>query len=57
MRVDYEGMINFRFLPCEMANWETRLLTDPSGSSRVIAYEESLSNGVTIDQDGYVSKK
>lgn len=57
VRVDYEGMINFRFLPCEMANWETTLLTDPSGASRVIAYEESLSNGVTIDQDGYVSKK
>ncbi len=57
VRVDNEGMMRFRFLPCEVADWETKLLTDLSAASRVIAYEESLSTGVSLDLDGYVTKE
>lgn len=57
VRVDEEGQITFRFLPCVMENWETRLMTSPADASRVIAYEESLSEGVTIDAQGYVRRE
>lgn len=57
VRIDAEGRIRFRFLPCMQENWETRLLTKESEASRVLSYEESLSDGVTIGSDGFVRKK
>ena len=57
VRIDSEGQVTFRFLPCMQENWETRLLTSPADASRVLAYEESLSTGVSIDADGYVTKQ
>lgn len=56
VRIDAEGRIKFRFLPCMQEDWKTRLLTNEGEASRVIAYEESLSSGVTIENDGFVRK-
>lgn len=56
VRIDTEGRIRFRFLPCMQENWETHLATGSEGA-RILSYEDSLSSGVTIESDGYVKRE
>jgi poly-gamma-glutamate synthesis protein (capsule biosynthesis protein) len=51
-----DGGIQFRFVPCVQENWRTTLITDETEKARIIEYEQSLSSGVVIDSDGYVTK-
>lgn len=54
--IDADGSIGFRFIPCVQQNRETYLVTDEAEKARIIAFEQNLSKGVTIDADGYVTK-
>ena len=40
----------------DQQNRQTYLVTDESEKARIIAFEQQLSKGVTIDADGYVEK-
>lgn len=51
-----DGSMRFRFVPCVQQNRQTYLVTDEAEKARIIAFEQSLSKGVTIDADGYVDK-
>lgn len=51
-----DGSVRFRFVPCVQQNRQTYLVTDAAEKARIIAFEQSLSKGVTIDADGYVDK-
>ena len=51
-----DGSMAFRFVPCVQQNRQTYLVTDEAEKARIIAFEQSLSKGVTIDADGYVDK-
>ena len=51
-----DGSIGFRFIPCVQQNRQTYLVTDATEKARIIAFEQGLSRGVTIDVDGYVTK-
>lgn len=51
-----DGSMRFRFVPCVQQNWQTYLVTDETEKARIIAFEQQLSEGVTIDADGYVKK-
>ena len=50
-----DGTIDFRFLPCIQKNYKTSLVTDESEKRRIFDFMESLSVGITIDNDGYVT--
>lgn len=50
-----DGTIDFRFLPCIQKNYKTSLVTDESEKRRIFDFMESLSVGITIDDDGYVT--
>ncbi|MCR5785911.1 MAG: CapA family protein [Eubacterium sp.] len=49
--------IKMQFIPCYANNCTTKLVTDESEKSRIINYMESISYGVTIDEEGFVSKE
>ena len=51
-----DGSMRFRFVPCVQQNRQTYLVTDETEKARIIAFEQQLSKGVTIDADGYVEK-
>ena len=51
-----DGSMRFRFVPCVQQNRQTYLVTDETEKARIIAFEQQLSKGVTIDSDGYVEK-
>lgn len=54
--IDADGSMRFRFVPCVQQNRQTYLVTDEAEKARIIAFEQQLSKGVTIDADGYVEK-
>lgn len=54
--IDTDGSVGFRFIPCVQQNRQTYLVTDATEKARIIAFEQGLSKGVTIDADGYVTK-
>ena len=54
--INADGSMRFRFVPCVQQNRQTYLVTDESEKARIIAFEQQLSKGVTIDADGYVEK-
>lgn len=54
--IDADGSMRFRFVPCVQQNRQTYLVTDELEKARIIAFEQQLSKGVTIDADGYVEK-
>jgi poly-gamma-glutamate synthesis protein (capsule biosynthesis protein) len=51
-----DGSIQCRFVPCVQENRRTTLVEDETEKARIIAYEQSLSSGIHIDSDGYVTK-
>jgi poly-gamma-glutamate synthesis protein (capsule biosynthesis protein) len=53
--IDRDGSIQFRFVPCVQEDQRTTLIEEPEEKARIIAYLQSLSPGVTIDEDGYVT--
>ena len=54
--IDADGSLRFRFVPCVQQNRQTYLVTDEAEKARIIAFEQQLSKGVTINADGYVIK-
>lgn len=54
--ISSDGGIRFRFVPCVQENLRTYLVTDEAEKARIIAFEQQLSDGVTIDADGYVNQ-
>lgn len=54
--LDADGNMQFRFIPCIQEDRQTYLVTEESEKARIIAFEQYLSDGVTIDADGYVTK-
>ncbi len=50
-----DGGVQFRFIPCVQQNRQTYLVTDAAEKARIIAFEQQLSDNVTIDADGYVT--
>lgn len=53
--IDQDGSLGFRFIPCVQENRQTYLVTDEQEKARIIAFEQQLSNDVSIDADGYVT--
>lgn len=55
VRIQKDGSIRFRFLPCIQSGTRTRLLTEGSQREEVLDFMRSLSKEVEIDKDGYVT--
>lgn len=51
-----DGSLRFRFLPCIQENYYTSLVTDKKEKERILEDMRSLSDGVQIDEDGYVTE-
>ena len=56
VRLQEDGTVIFRFLPCRQENHRTTLYTEGEERERILALEESLSQGITLDQDGVVKR-
>lgn len=56
MRIQKDGSIRLRFLPCIQSGTRTRLLTDGSQRTEVFGFYAGLSKDVSIDEEGYVTK-
>ena len=54
--INADGSLGFRFIPCIQENRKTYLVTEESEKQRIITFEQYLSDGVSIDADGYVTK-
>ena len=55
VRIQKDGELKLRFLPCMQENTKTRLLTEGSERTEVLDFMRRLSDGVEIDEDGYVT--
>lgn len=55
VRIQKDGAIRFRFLPCMQSGTRTRLLTEESQKEEVLDFMRNLSKEVEIDKDGYVT--
>ncbi len=53
--INKDGGIDFRFIPCLQKNLKTTLVTAPEEKARVLNYMRSISDGVQIDEDGYIT--
>ncbi len=49
-----DGSMDFRFLPCVQKKNETYLVEDEEEKQRILDYMESISYGVSIDEEGYI---
>ncbi|MEY8331958.1 CapA family protein [Lachnospiraceae bacterium 47-T17] len=56
LMIDRDGSMHFRFVPCIQEQWQTYLVTEEAEKNRILDFEEYLSDGVSIDGDGYVTK-
>ncbi len=54
VRLQRDGSVVFRFLPCHQESWRTVLYSEGPEKERILALEQSLSTGITLDEDGYV---
>lgn len=54
--IDKNGLKSFQFLPAIQSNYSTNLVYDGE-KQRIINYLKSLSKGVDIDEEGFVTKK
>lgn len=50
-----DGSIDFCFLPCIQKNLTTSLVTEQAEKERIFRYVESISTGIAIDSEGYVT--
>lgn len=55
VRIQKDGDIRFRFLPCIQSGTKTRLLTEGSQRTEVLNFMRELSKDVSIDEEGYVT--
>ncbi len=55
--IDEDGELYFRFLPCVQENNQTSLVTSKSEKNEIFSYMEEISDGISIDEDGFVEKK
>lgn len=51
--VDKEGLKSFQFIPCLQSDCKTVML-EGEEKKRVIQYENSISRGITLDENGYL---
>lgn len=54
--INKDGTIQFRFIPCIQRAHKTSLVTDEAEKARILQYMESISTGIAIDEDGYVTE-
>ena len=54
--INEDGSLSFRFIPCIQENRKMYLVKEESEEQRIITFEQYLSDGVSIDADGYVTK-
>lgn len=52
--VDQEGLVSYQFIPCLQSGCKTTL-SDGEEKKRILDYMRSISEGVQIDEDGYVT--
>lgn len=57
VEIDENGDLSYRFLPCIYGNGVTRLITDPEEKAQAIKYMKSISKGVNIDPDGWITQE
>lgn len=55
VRIQKNGEIKVRFLPCMQENTKTRLLTEEKERTEVLDFMRRLSDGVEIDEEGYIT--
>lgn len=55
VRIQKDGSIRFRFLPCIQSGTRTRLLTEGSQRTEVLDFMRGLSKDVSIDEEGYAT--
>lgn len=55
VRIQKDGAVKFRFLPCMQSGTSTRLLTAGAEREKVMDFMRSLSKEVEIDEEGYVT--
>lgn len=54
--IEKDGSIRFRFLPCIQKNYQTSLVTDKKEKQRILDDMRRISDGVEIDDEGYVTE-
>lgn len=52
--INQDGLVSYQFIPCRQSDCKTNLL-DGEEKKRVLDYIRSISEGVQIDEDGYVT--
>lgn len=52
--IDQDGLVSYQFIPCLQSDCKTSL-ADGEGKKRILDYMRSISEGVQIDEDGYVT--
>ena len=52
--IDEKGIKTYQFIPCKQENCTTTLLTGTE-KERVLEYMRSISTGISIDSDGYIT--
>ena len=52
--IDETGIVSYQFVPCLQSGCKTTLLQDAE-KDRVLAYLRGISEGVQIDEEGYVT--
>lgn len=57
VEIDENGKLFYRFLPCIYGSGVTRLITEPEEKAQAISYMISLSKGVRIDEDGWITQE
>ncbi len=57
IRIQKDGKVKARFLPCVFKNGITSLITDAGEKSDKISYVQGLSKSVNISEDGEISPK
>lgn len=55
VRIEEDGSLRFRFLPCIQSETRTTLLTEGSRREEVLDFMRKLSKNVEIDEEGYVT--
>ena len=52
--IDQDGIASYQFIPCLQSGCKTSL-AEGEEKKRVLDYMRSISEGVQIDEDGYVT--
>ncbi len=55
LEIGEEGLVSAKFIPCRTENSKTYMATDEEAAS-ILNYMRDLSEGVSIDENGYVSE-